>query len=347
MLNTMTYHKKSKELWLKELEQEIENSERQTKLYAGDGEILTRRVMPLEKNLKSLEYEKENFIKVMSDFIDRVAFEELQEIGRPRFNLKDIMKCLTLMSYSCQSYRRSQSDFRKMKEEDIISEVPKKSVLNKYANQIDVRNLLERLIQYSATFFIENESTVIVDSTWFSIRDNYYGGYETVHNKRNASLDKVRKLHLCCLKNSKVISCAKATKGTESDFNIFEELIRTTIKRGFHISRLLADAGYSSRKNYSLCKELGILNAFIDFKKNSTSKRSKSDLWRERVRMWKEQKELWHETYRFRVVIEGIISSIKRKGLVYLRSRSETAQDIELLLKALVHNITIIGRFSG
>ncbi len=335
-----------KKQWLKQLEQEIENKEKQTTLYAGDGEILARRVMPLDKPEKSLEQEKDKFIVNMSDFIDRIAFEELQEYGRPRFNLRDIMKCLLVMSYNCMSYRRSESDFRRMKEEEVISEIPKKSVLNKYANSLEINNLLEKLIQYSATFFVENESTVIVDSTWFAIRNKYYGGYETVHDKRGASLDKVRKLHICCLKNSKIISCAKATKGTESDFNMFEELVRTTIKRGFNISRLLADAGYSSRNNYLICKELGILNAFIDFKKNSSVKRSKSALWRERVRMWKEQKELWHETYRFRVVIEGFFSAIKRKGLIYLRSKTETAQDVELLLKVLVYNVCVIGRYT-
>jgi len=331
-----------KKQWLKQLE----DQERQTTLYAGDGEILNHRVMPLDKNEKTLENETEKFIINICDFIDRVPIEKLQEYGRPRFNIRDIMKCLLAMSYNSMSYRRSESDFRKMLNEGLIMKVPPRTTLVGYVNSKEIRDIIEKLIQYSSTFFIENESTIIVDSTWFSIRNPYYGGYKIVHDKRNAPLDKVRKLHFCCLKNSKIISCAKATKGTVSDFNFFEELIRTTVKRGFNISRLLADAGYSSKNNYLLCKKLGILNAFIDFKSNVTTKRGKSDLWRERVRMWKEQQELWHETYRFRVIIEGVISSIKRKGLHYLRSRNETSQDVELLLKVLVYNLTIIGKYS-
>lgn len=330
-----------KQQWLKQLE----NHEVQAPLWGGDGEILTNRVLPLEKNKKTLEIEKENFISNMCEFIERIPFEILQDYGRPRFNLREILKCLLVMSYNSMSYRRSESDFVQMYKDELILEVPKKSVLNKYANSEDVKQLLEKLIQSSATFFIENESTIIVDSTWFALR-SYVGGYKLVHDKMNAPLSKVRKLHFSCVKNSKIITCAKATRGTVSDFNTFEELVRTTVKRGFIISRLLADAGYSSRDNYALCKELGILNAFIDFKSNATTKRSKTDLWRERVRMWKDQKDMWHETYRFRVIIEGIISAIKRKGLNYLRSRNETAQDIELLLKVLVYNLTVIGRYT-
>jgi hypothetical protein len=48
----------------------------------------------------------------------------------------------------------------------------------------------------------------------------------------------------------------------------------------------------------------------------------------------------------FRALVEGVFSAIKRKHLNYLRSRNETAQDIELLLKCLVYNITVIGRYS-
>jgi len=88
------------------------------------------------------------------------------------------------------------------------------------------------------------------------------------------------------------------------------------------------------------------MNTFIDFKSNNQVRRAKSDLWREKLRLYREKKEIWNQTYRFRVVIEVIFSSIKRKNLNYLRSKKETAMDVELLLKALVYNITIIGKYS-
>lgn len=61
---------------------------------------------------------------------------------------------------------------------------------------------------------------------------------------------------------------------------------------------------------------------------------------------YSEQKEIWHETYRFRVLVEGIFSALKRKHLNYLRSKKEIALHVELLLKVLVYNLTIIGKYS-
>lgn len=281
----------------------------------------------------------------MCNFIEPLNFEQLQIMGRPKANFKDIIKALCIMSFNGMSYRRSQSDLRKMYSENLIKSIPPRSTLNDYSNDENTKQIIEKLIQISALFFNDNENTMILDSTWFGQR-MYTGGYSKVHDKRSGSLYKVRKLHAVCLKNSKVIAYAKATKGTTSDFPMFEEMIRTIVKRGFQIKTLLADSGYCSKKNYALCRELGINNAFIDFRNNAILRRAKSDIWREKLRLYKEQKEIWNQSYRFRVLIEGIFSAIKKKNLNYLRSKKETAQDVEVLLKALVYNITIIGKYS-
>jgi len=62
--------------------------------------------------------------------------------------------------------------------------------------------------------------------------------------------------------------------------------------------------------------------------------------------LYREQKDIWNQTYRFRVIVEGVFSAIKKKNLNYLRSRKETAMDVEVLLKALVYNLTVIGKYS-
>jgi len=136
------------------------------------------------------------------------------------------------------------------------------------------------------------------------------------------------------------------SKGTEHDSPFFEEIVRSVSKLGFPLKTLLADSGYLSKDNYVICKELGILNTFIDFKSNITGKRGKSDLWREKFKLYKEQKSIWNETYRFRVIVEGIFSAIKRKNITYLRSKKETAMDVEVLLKALVYNLTVISKYT-
>ncbi|MEK6840454.1 MAG: transposase [Nanoarchaeota archaeon] len=302
-------------------------------------------VIQLKRNTQILEKEKERFISNTCAFLDPLNFETLQVMGRPKSNFKDIIKSLLVMSYHGMSYRRAESDLRKMYDEELIGALPSRSTLNDYANDPNTLKLIEKLIQVSALFFIDNEDTTIIDSTWFGLR-MYSGGYRKVYDKKNAPLQKVRKLHIACLKNSRVIAFAKATKGTAYDAPMFEEITRSVIKMGFNIKTLLADAGYLSKNNYVLCKELGIFDAYIDFKSNNELRRAKSDLWREKLRLYKEQKEIWNQTYRFRVIVEGIFSAIKRKNLNYLRSRRGIAQDVEILLKCLVYNLTVIGKYS-
>ena len=316
--------------------------EQQTKL---SNSIELKPVIALQPNKLTLENEKENFITNLCDFIEPLNFEQLQVMGRPKVNFKDILKSLCMMSYNGMSYRRTQSDLKWMFEQELIKHIPPRSTLNDYANDENTKKLIEKLIQVSALFFNENEDTAIMDSTWFGQR-MYTGGYRKVHDKKNAPLQKVRKLHIACLKNSKVIACAIATRGTRHDSPVFEDLITRLKSNGFQIKTLLADAGYTGKNNYALCKELGILNVFIDFKRNATLSRAKSDIWREKLRLYKEQREIWNETYRFRVIVEGIFSAMKKKNLNYLRSKKEVAQDVEILLKALVYNLTIIGKYS-
>jgi len=318
--------------------------EQQERLFEGQ-ENQFKPVIALQRNTLTLEKEKERFITNLCDFIEPLNFEQLQVMGRPKANFKDILKALCLMSYNGMSYRRTQSDLKWMFENELIKSVPPRSTLNDYSNDENTKLIIEKLIQVSALFFNDNEDTLILDSTWFA-QKMYHGGYKKVYDKKSGTLHSVRKLHIACLKNSRVIAYAKASKGTEHDSPHFEDAIRTVCKNGFQIKTLLADAGYNSKNNYALCGDLGIMDVFIDFKSNATLKRAKSDIWREKLRLYKEQKEVWNQSYRFRVIIEGVFSAMKRKNLNYLRSKRETAMDVELLLKVLVYNLTIIGKYS-
>jgi len=317
----------------------------QLKLAQYDKSLFGTSVVKLKANPLSLEQEKEKFISAVYDFVEPLNFEVLQFNGRPKSNFKSILKSLLIMSFNNMSYRRTQSDLRKMYEQELIRTVIPRSTLNDYANDENTKKILEKLIRASALFFNDDENTLIIDSTWLAKR-MYSGGYKKVYDKVNANFEETRKLHIGCLKNSRIIACAITTEGKRHDNPIGREIIEQVTETGFNITTLLADAGYLSKETYALCKEKGILNTYINFKKNSQSKRAKSDLWQNRLKIWKEQPEVWHETYRYRVLVEGIFSAIKRKNINYLRSKKETAQDVELLLKVLVYNLTIIAKYS-
>jgi transposase len=160
-------------------------------------------------------------------------------------------------------------------------------------------------------------------------------------------LVKTKKLHIGCLANSKVIAYAKTSIGTAHDSPFFEQIVSTVCNNGFSINTCLADAGYCSKANYSLCQDLGIKNVFIDFRSNVTGKRPKSQAWRDSFRIYKGEEDIWHENYRFRVLVESTFSVIKRKFLNWLRNKNETARENEMLLKALCYNLTILARYSN
>lgn len=305
-----------------------------------------RKLIQLTVNKQSLENEKKKFLNLMVNFIDSIDFEERQKEGRgrPNADLTQILKCCLVMTYNGMSYRRSETDFNELYERGMIKYIPKRSTLNKYMNLGRIRRVIENLIQVSASFFIEHEDIAILDSTWLAYR-MYTGGYRKVHDKKSTSLAKCRKLHICCLKNSKVIACAKITQGTSNDSPHLKDMIMKVVRSGFAISNLLADAGYSSKSNYSFCRSLNIFNVFIDFASNVKLKPKGRTPWATQLKLMKDSPEVWHERYRYRVLVESVFSSMKRKQTNWIRSQKEIARDNELLLKALVYNLCVVGRY--
>ncbi len=303
--------------------------------------------MVLKLRPKHLENEKKDFIEIMRIFLEGIDLQQQQHQGRPRTPMSDIIASLLIMSYHGWSFRRSESDIEELYEKGIISFNPKKSTLHKYMSDSEIEKILVNLIEASSLYFIDsNDTTLIIDSTWYQKFMNLCQAHH--QNQRSVKLApqyKTRKIHVAMLKESKMIVWAKATPGQTNDTPLFEEMLNNVTKRGFNIDSILADKGYMSKKNYALCQELGIKNIFIDFRKNVTGKRPQGQLWRDRVKVFKDNPLEWRESYRYRVLIESLFSTIKRKGKNYIRNQKDISQNCELLLKALSHNLTIIAKF--
>jgi len=292
------------------------------------------------KNNNSLEKEKTCFLKAMCNFLDTISFEDGQVNGRPKVDQGEILKHLLVMSYNSMSYRRAISDLNLLYKNGFISKLISRSTLNDFANNNEAIQILERLVQVSATFFKDTEDTLIVDSTWFAEK-MYVGGCSTVHGHKQGLLN-TRKIHVGILQNSKIICYAKATIGTFHDSPAFEDILVKSAEL-FDLKSCLGDKAYSSKNNYILCGDRGI-KGFLDFKKHVKENKGKSSLWREQVNVWKNKPELWHESYRYRVLVESVFFVMKKKFGNYLRSRNENSRDVEMLLKCLVYNLSLIGK---
>jgi hypothetical protein len=299
---------------------------------------------------KHLETEKKNLFLVLTWFFDNFV-EDIEYVvgrGRPAADYRDIIKSLLIMTYHGMSYRRCQSDLKFAYENEVIDFIPKRSVLCKYMNSSETRYLLSKLIQQSAMCFSSGINTLIIDSTWYGTK-MYVGGYAnkpaSKRNKNVPPLGKCRKLHIGIIRESKLIAFAITSAGTVHDSVFFKKIVSSVLKNGFVIDTLLADAAYLSKDNYRYCEEKGIRNIFIDFKSNITGKRAHSQSYKKFFSMYKNDQETWHEFYRFRVVIEGVYSVIKKKFMNWLRTKNEIAMHNEMLLKALCYNFTILGTY--
>lgn len=301
-----------------------------------------------------LQSEKSDMIAVMVELLDNINYEDFinpQINGRPKSYIVDVVKSLLIMNYHSWSYNRSRSDLKDMVEKGVINKLPAKSTLNKYMQEISFTEILQKIIEVSAMLFIEKETVFMIDAAWFFNRmivsDSQYK-YKYA-KKRGKTIDlpthvKTRKLHILIAKQSKIIVSARTSMGKSNDINYFDTLLTSAINIGFNVKTILGDAAYGSKDNYSLCDENQI-DAFLQFKKNSVPGRSQSKLRREKLIIFREQPQIWYETYRFRQIVEGVFSSIKRKGRHLLRSRNGIAQENEMLLKALWHNLCVIGKF--
>lgn len=327
---------------------------RSSKLNTGENNmeqiipIQRQKIVYLEKK-DYLESEKKNFLLAITQFFDNLEEKKVCTNGRPCIYVKDMLKSLLIMSYNGMSYRRARGDLEIAKTLGVINAIPKRSTLCKYMGNEEIKERLEKLIQQSALYFLEGIHTLIVDSTWFPLKANSSGHNKKPYDRKKGDkfippLEKTRKIHIGIIKDSRIIAFAKTSKGTAHDSPFCKEIISTIIDNGFMINTLLGDAGYLSKDNYAFAQKKGVENIFIDFRSNVTGKRAKSQAWRDAFFLYKKDNEYWHEIYRFRVLIESVFSSIKRKFMNWLRMKNEIARDNEMLLKILAYNLTILGK---
>lgn len=303
--------------------------------------------MQLKAKPNHLESEKNDVILLSSQFIDDFTFEEeFKTSGRPKFCIKDILKCLIIMNFHTLSYRRSFTDFMFLKEKGIIKNIPKKSTLCRYMNSTFLKEILENLIQSSATCFRDVEETFMMDSSQFlnKLLVNATQRIKKDHKVLRSAYRETRKLHICIAKNSKVICVAKTSNGKQHDSQKFEELFFTLINNKFYVKKLLCDSAYNSKAAYSICEDHGV-DAFLDFKSNSVIRRSQGIQRKEKLIMYRTQPKTWKESYSYRCLVEMVFSNLKKKSRDYLRGLNETSQDSEMLLKCLWYNIALIAKY--
>ena len=238
--------------------------------------------------------------------------------------------------YSGFSARRFNCDVREAHDQGFIDSIPHFNSVNEYIKDRKLKPVLLDLIGRSAAPLATVESYGAVDSSGFSTC-RYERWFDAKWGKERSKL-KWLKAHIFCGVKTNVVASIEVTDGDANDSPVLPHLVDAAAV-WFNMVEVSADKAYLSNANLQYIKHHGA-EPFIPFKSNTTGKGSA--MWRRLYAYFITREEEWKAHYHRRSNVETTFSMIKGKFGDSLRSKSETGQINEILLKVLCHNICVL-----
>lgn len=283
--------------------------------------------------------EKEQFCTLLRDLLADVPSPE-QKRGRPALPLGDMIFSAAFKVYSTVSARRFMSDLRVANEKGFISRTPH---YNSIFNMLDKESLtpvLYDLITRAALPLKGLDSNFAVDSTGFGV-NSFYRHFSVKYGKDRMRRDFL-KLHAMIGTKTNVLTAVRVATHDTHDSPELPSLVSTTAQY-FDVNRVSADKAYSSNANLAAIVSVGA-EAFIPFKTNATASGQgrNTALWNKLFHFFQMNQDEFMPRYHTRSNIESTFSAMKRKFGDTIRSKTPVAQQNELLLKCLCHNVVCV-----
>ncbi len=286
--------------------------------------------------------EKRMFYLLLDDLLNIIQ-EPYHDNGRPPIPIRDLVFCACLKSYSNFSARRIMSDLKHASDMGFVKKIPHYNTLLAFMNNKFTQDLLKKLITLTAMPLKSVETDFALDSSgfgsyqyerWMKVRFQKSLGGKSVHRGWRNYI----KAHIAVGTSTQIITAVEVTPGNSADTKQLPYLVNETHKN-FDPKRWTADKAYSSRKNMQL---IGSLEAmpFIDFKKNATGTSKGCPIWCAMFTYFQMYREEFDKFYHRRSLVESTFSVLKRKYGEFLKCKNFEAQQNEVLLKCLCHNIS-------
>lgn len=286
---------------------------------------------------KSQTNEKLIFMRLLKDLCENIEQPEYK-FGRPTLPFADMLFGSVMKIYTGFSLRRFMSDMKIAREFGLVESVPCYSSLSNFMNREEIKSILENLITISSLPLKEIEKDFAVDSSGFSTsRFARWFDYKWGKEKKYRIW---LKLHLFSGTKTNIITAVKITEGQENDCPQLSELIKKTTEN-FNLKEVSGDKAYSSRENLKLIDSVGA-TPFIPFKKNVTGKRGTLGIWGRMYHYFIYKHDEFLSHYHKRSNSETIFHMIKTKFRADIKSKKKIAQENELLIKVLAHNICVV-----
>jgi len=212
--------------------------------------------------------------------------------------------------------------------------LPGKSTIQRAMSSLKM-DLLREINQLVVGEWVNRKLNVLIDASGIRIigRSIWY----SIRVKRPISRRECDKVHLATCSDTMLILNWFITEGRKNDCPFFVKLI-APFK---WIGRVIADAGYLSRKNYQhVADKKG--SAFILFKKNSTAKPKSHPAWKEAFNLWKILPSVFKGIYNQRSKVECVFSVLKKRWGDKLNSRKVYLRRREMALRFIAYNVRLI-----
>jgi len=281
--------------------------------------------------------EQKLFMKLLADLCNSIKNPDYN-FGRPRVPLSDIVFISALKVYSTFSLRRFMGFLDTAFEKGYVGQKCAYTTISEYMKDKSLTKVLHNLIELSSLPLVAVEQDFAIDSSGFSI--SKFGRFLSYKHRGDIRYKSWIKASVCCGVSTNIVTSVKLSGPHKGDSLYFEGLVKNTAKN-FNIREMSADKAYLSRNNLDVVKKYGG-QAFIPFKSNSIGNSRGSSVWRHMYLYFEMHNEEFMKHYHKRSNIESVFAMIKAKFLPNVRSKNKVAQNNEVLLKFLCHNITVL-----
>lgn len=277
--------------------------------------------------------EKARFLVLLHELCAGID-EPIQQMGRTRLPLGDMIFAAVYKVYSTVSSRRFMTDLRDAWVKGYISKLPKYNSINHYLDMPELASYLQWLITQSSLPLKSIETSFAVDSSGFSTCQ-YVRWFDEKYGKEQSERDWI-KAHIMVGTTTNVVTSAEISGAHGADSNYFAPLVNDTARR-FNVQEVSADKAYSSYANMRLVENKGAV-PFIDFKAGSVGT-GKCEIWNKMFHYYNLNRADFMNHYHKRSNVETTFSMIKSKFGGFIRSKLPAAQVNEVLCKILCHNL--------
>lgn len=315
-------------------------------------------VSPDALRLRSSRKEKTRVERLLHDLCRKVIARKQGEPkkGRKPMPIHLRAKALVWDTYVRGPYGHSAADFEQWVAQRDLPFVPHQNSMCNYRHDDRVRTALREILPLTARPFRLLDEFFAVDSTGFAtIRVANWRASDHGKNQLRKGADYAkpdwRKLHAMIGLFSKAISGVIVTdrKGHGSgDSANLRRLAEATRDCGFAIAGIAADGAYFTDAILAYIEHELEATAFIPPHSNTTGLKMRA-FGRTRTaaycKEWEKASGRRRLMYRFRMLIEAVFSSVKRRFGDFVLKRDEVSREIDVLCKAICYNLCLIVFF--